>query len=155
MKRICLAALLLAACAPDQTVTIGSKTFTESVILGEIVTRLVRDAGAQAEHQSEFGGTRVLWNALLRGDLDIYPEYTGTISGEILARRGIDGMAKMRTALAARGIAITGPLGFHNTSAVGMRRQTAERLDITRLSDLARHPRLPLRLATQFTLRPA
>ena len=153
-----LLALALAPAAADETtdktgVVIGSKKFTESVILGEIIAGLARSAGAAVRHRSELGGTRVLWGALLKGDIDIYPEYTGTISGEILARHGIDSMEKMRTALAARGIEMTGPLGFNNTYAVGMRRETADRLDISRISDLARHPRLRFGFGNEFMNR--
>ncbi len=151
-------ALVIAPAAADETtdetgVVIGSKKFTESVILGEIIAGLARSAGARTRHRRELGGTRVLWGALLKGDIDIYPEYTGTISGEILARHGIDSMEKMRTALAARGIEMTGPLGFNNTYAVGMRRETADRLDISRISDLARYPRLRFGFGNEFMNR--
>ncbi len=150
---VALALSPVPAAADETGVVFGSKKFTESVILGEIIAGLARSAGARARHRRELGGTRVLWGALLNGDIDIYPEYTGTISGEILARRGIDSMEKMRTALAARGIAVTGPLGFNNTYAVGMRRETAERLDISRISDLARHPGLRFGFGNEFMNR--
>lgn len=151
MKNICLAALLLATCAAAQTVTIGSKTFTESVILGEIVTRLVRDAGAQAEHQSAFGGSRVLWNALLHGDLDIYPEYTGTIAQEILAGRDLAaGEDGLRAAVEAEGLRMGRPLGFNNTYAVGMREQIAHSLGIRTISDLRAHPDLVFGFSHEF-----
>ena len=84
-------ALILPACQDASQMTevkVGSKKFTESVILGELVTRLTESAGAQAVHEKELGGTQVLWKALLRGDIDVYPEYTGTISHEILAGKG-------------------------------------------------------------------
>ena len=50
---------------------VGSKKFTESVILGELVTLLARSTGIEAQHQQQLGGTRVLWNALRGGELDI------------------------------------------------------------------------------------
>ena len=65
-----------------QEVTVGSKKFTESVILGELLAHLARDTGADATHRKELGGTRVLWSALLRGDIDAYVEYTGTLREE-------------------------------------------------------------------------
>ncbi|MEE8443980.1 MAG: glycine betaine ABC transporter substrate-binding protein, partial [Alphaproteobacteria bacterium] len=65
--------------------TVGSKSFTESVILGEIMAGLARDAGIAARHRAQLGGTRILWNALKGGEIDAYPEYTGTIAREILA----------------------------------------------------------------------
>jgi len=69
-----LAGCLLPAASAAQEVTVGSKAFTESVILGEMVTQLARSSGVQALHRRELGGTQVLWNALRRGEIDIYPE---------------------------------------------------------------------------------
>ena len=71
------------------TIKIGSKKFTESVILGSLATQLVRDVYPKVEHLKELGGTRILWNALIGGEIDIYPEYTGTIIQEILAGKHI------------------------------------------------------------------
>jgi len=84
-RAVVVAALAAAsACAPrGRDIRIGSKGFTESVILGEIATLVARGAGAPARHEREIGGTRVLFAALARGDLDVYPEYTGTLAREI------------------------------------------------------------------------
>jgi osmoprotectant transport system permease protein len=83
-----LALALVTDDAPP-TVRIGSKTFTESVILGEIGRLLIREAGVRVVHRRELGGTQVLFHALLANELDVYPEYTGTISGEILAGKKV------------------------------------------------------------------
>jgi osmoprotectant transport system permease protein len=72
------------AAAEPEVVRVGSKKFTESVILGEMVAHLVRSAGGVAEHRKEIGGTEILWRALVRGELDVYPEYTGTLSQVVL-----------------------------------------------------------------------
>jgi hypothetical protein len=83
------AALLWVGCGPATTPTrVGSKKFTEGVILGEVVTQLLDASGVPAVHERELGGTRILWSALLRGDLDLYPEYTGTLREEILSSEG-------------------------------------------------------------------
>ncbi len=71
----------------DNELKVGSKKFTESVILGEIISQLATSEGAQVKYRKELGGTRVLWNGLLNGDIDIYPEYTGTITKEILSSK--------------------------------------------------------------------
>src|SRR5437867_12495405 len=80
-----LAGLVSLSCraAPGE-VRVGSKKFTESVVLGEIVTQMVRSTGARAEHRAQLGGTQVLWHALLAGEIDLYPEYTGTIREDIV-----------------------------------------------------------------------
>src|SRR5262245_42210517 len=65
-------------------IRVGSKSFTESVILGEMLRQLAEHAGARAEHQAELGGTQIAFAALLKGDIDAYCEYTGTLSLEVL-----------------------------------------------------------------------
>ncbi len=77
------------AADPAPTVRVGSKTFTESVILGEMAARVIREAGTPVVHRRELGGTQVLFHGLESGEIDVYPEYTGTIAGEILAGKGI------------------------------------------------------------------
>jgi osmoprotectant transport system permease protein len=135
---------------------VGSKGFTESVILGEIVTQTARAAGLAAEHRSGFGGTRLVWDALVRGAIDVYPEYTGTLIQEILAGApGVetaDGAWLTRT-LAVRGIGLLGPLGFNNSYAVGVRQDLATRLGIKRISDLRTHPELRFGFSNEFMSR--
>ncbi len=145
-----LLALALSAPAEAPAVRVASKKFTESVLLGEVAAQLVESAGAVAVRQSELGGTRVLWEALLRGDVDVYPEYTGTLSREILAAEPTRGEAGLRAALAARGVGLSRPLGFEDTYAIGMRRQEAERRGIRRISDLGQHPGLRLAFTNEF-----
>ena len=140
----------VAHAAAQTEVKIGSKKFTESVILGEMLAHLARGAGAAASHRRELGGTRVLWEALLRGDIDVYPEYTGTIAQEILAGRNLKTDAELRAALAARGIVMGRPLGFNNTYAIGMKKEAAKRLGIRTMSDLAKHPGLALGFSEEF-----
>ena len=122
-------------------IVVGSKAFTESVVLGEVIATLARSAGAATEHRSQLGGTRVVYNALRAGEIDIYAEYTGTIAEEILGGGALDDEA-MREALARQGITMSRPLGFDNTYVIGMRDEVAERLGIERISDLRTHPGL-------------
>jgi osmoprotectant transport system permease protein len=142
--------LLPASCSRKSHVVIGSKAFTESVILGEIATQLARSTGAEVSHRKELGGTRLLWDALLNGQVDLYPEYTGTITNEIFAGRGIVGEAQIRSALAEKGVEMTRPLGFNDTYAIGMREDVAQRLNIRTISDLRNHPDLRLRFSNEF-----
>ena len=134
-------------------IIIGSKKFTESVILGEIITKMIQSVGIQPIHLRELGGTRVLWNALLKGEIDIYLEYTGTISNEILANEGIRGVSEISEALAERGIELTQPLGFNNSYALGMKELVAERLKIEKISDLRLHPELKFGFGNEFMNR--
>ena len=135
--------------ATDAEIRVGSKVFTESVILGETVTQLVRHAGIPAVHRGQLGGTQVLWKALLSGDIDVYPEYTGTIAQEILGRPDLRDEAALRRAL-PDGVVMSPSLGFNNTYAVGMKRERAEALGIRRLSDLRAHPELRFGFSSEF-----
>ena len=136
------ALLLLVLSAAPSPVAVGSKVFTESVLLGELATQVLVDRGLSAEHRHELGGTRVLWEALLRGDVDVYPEYTGTLSEEIFA--GKVPAAGLEAALAERGVVLGPDLGFDDTYALGVRRDVAQRLGLVRISDLRAHPALRL-----------
>jgi len=148
---IVLLAGLLPVLAIAQPVRIGSKQFTESVILGEIARLAARDAGVQAVHERELGGTRILWKALQQGDIDAYPEYTGTLTHELLQDVPADAdIVTLRARLKPLGIGITDPLGFDNTYAIGMRQDEAARLDIRRISDLRAHPSLRLGFSNEF-----
>jgi osmoprotectant transport system permease protein len=131
-------------------VRIGSKTFTESVILGELATQHMRASGVAAEHRRALGGSRVLWAALLRGDIDAYPEYTGTLREELLPEARTADFAGLQRALSARGLRATATLGFENTYAIGMQERRAAALEIRTLSDLAHHPELPLGFSSEF-----
>src|SRR5438477_3794935 len=77
---------LTATCAAADPIVIGSKKFTESYVLAEIAKRLLKDNGVAAEHRQGMGGTIILWQALRGSQIDAYPEYTGTITQEILKR---------------------------------------------------------------------
>jgi osmoprotectant transport system substrate-binding protein/osmoprotectant transport system permease protein len=142
-------AVFSADIAPPE-VKIGSKSFTESVILADMISLLVRHAGAVPVQRRELGGTRLLWDALLRGEIDIYPEYTGTISQEIFAGEAVSGEAALRKALAARGIMMTTSLGFSDNYAIGMKKKTCEKLHISKISDLKGHPEIRFGFSNEF-----
>jgi len=150
-----LAGLVSVSCraAPGE-VRVGSKKFTESVVLGEIVTQMVRSTGARAEHRAQLGGTQVLWHALLAGEIDLYPEYTGTIREDIVQGMPGDGSDdSLRAVLARQGVGMTGSLGFEDSYALGMREDDAVRLNVTRISDLRAHPMLRLGFSEEFLHR--
>jgi len=131
-------------------VVIGSKTFTESVILGEVVAHLVRSAGESPVHKRALGGSRLVWDALLKGYIDIYPEYTGTITEEILAGKGIRDSDAIRKRLKRNDVRMSASLGFNNNYAIGMKKVTAEKLHISKISDLRYHPELVFGFSNEF-----
>jgi len=153
-----LAWLLVAAVLPGLAwaapVRIGSKQFTESVILGEVARISAQDAGVPAVHERELGGTSILWAALLHGDIDVYPEYTGTLTQELLKQVAPDAdIATLRARLQPLGIGITDGLGFDNTYALGMREARAKALGIRSVSDLRAHPELRYGFSNEFMQR--
>ena len=146
MKTIAaLCALLASIPLGAQTLTVGSKRFTESYILGEIVSQTARGA-----HKPGLGNTAILLEALKAGAIDLYPEYTGTIAREILKSEERLDLAAINEKLKPLGLAASIPLGFSNSYAIGMRRKDAERLGIRRLSDLPKHPALRFGLSHEF-----
>ena len=142
------------ACAADALV-VGSKRFTESYVLGEIVRQTLQAQGIAAEHKQGLGNTGVLEQALAAGAVDIYPEYTGTIVRELLKREGNPSLAELNGWLAPRGLKAGVPLGFNNTYALAMREADAERLGVRRISDLLgpRAAALRLGLSHEFLAR--
>jgi osmoprotectant transport system permease protein len=137
--------ILTPASAGAQQLTVGSKRFTESYILGEIISQT-----AGGTHKPGLGNTAILLEALKAGSIDVYPEYTGTIAREILKSEERLDLAQINRRLESLGLAASIPLGFSNSYALGMRRKDAERLGIRKLSDLARHAALRLGLSHEF-----
>ena len=146
----CVSALLIASSAAATEVVIGSKKFTESYVLGEIAKRVLNDAGIAAEHRQGMGGTIILWQALRGGQIEAYPEYTGTIATEILKSDSKVSLHEIRDSLEKLGIGITAPLGFNNTYALVMRRDKAHQLGVRAISDLRKYPDLKFGLTHEF-----
>ena len=144
-----LLALFLALPAQADTLRIGSKRFTESYILGEVLRQAVEGKGP-VEYRPGLGNTGIVFAALRSGSIDLYPEYTGTIAKEILKLQGRPGIGELNRALGPRGLGVAVPLGFNNTYALAMREDRASALGIRTLSDLAKYPGLKLGLSQEF-----
>ena len=153
MKCITMMLNLIPLTVDAQELKVGSKRFTESYVLGEIAKRLLEDAGFPVEHRQGMGGTIIVWRALTNGDISMYPDYTGTVQETILKSKTPLTSEQMRSALAEHGIGMTEELGFNNTYAFAMRRETAESLNIRTISDLRRHPNLKLGFTHEFLNR--
>jgi osmoprotectant transport system permease protein len=136
--------------ANAEPLKVGSKRFTESYILGEILVQAVGNAAGGAVHRPGLGNTGILYAALRAGSIDLYPEYTGTIAREILKLEGNPDLAVINRALAPLGLGAAVPLGFNNGYALAMREQRARALGVRTIGDLARHPALKLGLSQEF-----
>jgi len=131
---------------------IGSKRFTESYVLGELLLRVASTRG-EAVHRAGMGNTGILYEALRAGAIDVYPEYSGTIAREILKLEGRPDLAALNRGLAPLGLVASVPLGFDNSYAIGLPEALAQKLGIARLSDLAAHPQLRYGLSQEFLAR--
>jgi osmoprotectant transport system permease protein len=146
---VAVAAYNAAIAAP--TLNVGSKRFTESYILGEIIKQSAQAAGeATATHSQGLGNTAIVLNALTTGSIDLYPEYTGTIAKEILKLDAVPPLSELNANLASMGLAVGVPLGFNNTYAIALRGDDARAKGIAKLSDLKAHPELRLGLSQEF-----
>lgn len=150
--KLLLSLFLFTTLVQAKPMVVASKKFTESVILGEILRLGLKDQGQEIRHQRELGATALLWDALLNGDIDLYPEYTGTIQEEIF-RREFPSVEELRTHLKEKGIGLSLPLGFNNTYAIGMLEERATALEIKTISDLRSQPSLRFGWADDFMER--
>jgi osmoprotectant transport system substrate-binding protein len=150
-RRGSLAVLLVLATAcrggGDRPLRIGSKNFSEQIILGEIAAQGLEARGVRVDRRLNLGGTFVCHQALKAGELDLYPEYTGTAFTAILARKPVSDPELVRAEVAKEyrkrwNLVWSPPLGFENTFALVMRRDEAARLHISKISDLAAHPEI-------------
>jgi len=145
---------VLCGVAAAANLTVGSKRFTESYILGEIIANTARKAGeAQVSFKPGLGNTAVVFAALKSGAIDVYPEYSGTIAFELLRGRSGTSMEELNRALATDGLTASVPLGFSNTYALAMTEAAADKLGIRTLSDLRQHAQLKLGLSQEFLNR--
>ena len=139
-----LAALVLAAaCSSKPTaIRVGSKNFSEQVLLGEVVAQALEARGLRVDRKLNLGGTFVCHQAIVAGELDLYPEYTGTAFTAILKEKPVSDPPAVRRRVsdeyARRWKLIWAPpLGFENTFALVVRPDDAARLKLATISDLA------------------
>jgi osmoprotectant transport system permease protein len=125
----------------DDRLRVGSKRFTESYILGEIIARTTG-----GEHRPGLGNTGILVAALRTGAIDLYPEYTGTIAAEVVRLPATAALDDINRALEAQGLRAGVRLGFNNSYALA----APQRVAVTRISELKAHPELKFGLSQEF-----
>jgi osmoprotectant transport system substrate-binding protein/osmoprotectant transport system permease protein len=143
-----------ASAASDRIIRVGSKSFTESYILAEIAAQVIERAGeARVDRQLGLGGTGLAYRAIASGAIDLYPEYTGTLSHIILKDPALRTAEAIRSRLLTSGLTMSESLGFNNTYALAVRVDTADRLGLHRISDLARQRQLTAAFSSGFLER--
>lgn len=156
-----IAFLFLPACSSKRHIVVGSKNFTEQVILGEIIAQHLENRLHQPiERKLNLGGTLLAHQALLAKDIDMYPEYTGTAFTNVLKRSGVTDplvvLDRVRTEYAT-GFHVDwlDPLGFENTFAMTVRGEDARKRHLETLSDAANDPDgFTLGAGYEFSTRP-
>ena len=152
MHRIALLGLLLALAslrcwaAPPEKIIIASKQFPESWVVGEAFCQLARASGAEVDYRKSLGVTEIIYQALLQGSIDVYPEYVGTIKEVLLKGKPHPSDADVLSMLAQDGIGMSYALGFSDDFGMAV----AESSPLQSLSDLARHPELRVAMNSEF-----
>jgi osmoprotectant transport system substrate-binding protein len=135
-----IAAFTLLSCSHRSKIVVGSKNFTESVLLGEIAAQqLERKLHVSVERKLNLGGTLLTHEAILKGDIDVYPEYTGTASSVVLKQSVPEDPAQAYVAvkdayLKRFNLVWLPPLGFNDTFAMVVRTSQARQLSSPDLS---------------------
>jgi osmoprotectant transport system substrate-binding protein len=158
----CLSVVLAASgCSSAHRLTVGSKNFTEQVILGEIIAQhLENRLHRPVDRKLDLGGTLLAHQALVSCQIDMYPEYTGTAFTNVLKRSGVNDPAvvlqQVRASYASNfHLDWLDPLGFESSFAMTVRGEDARARHLTTLSDAAADPAgFALGAGYEFLTRP-
>lgn len=150
----------LAGCGSPHRIVVGSKNFTESFVIAEIYAQALEGAGYQVARRMNLGSTQIALAALKRGEIDVYPEYTGTALIDVLHRQPLaDAAAVLRIVDDAfrrdYGARFLQPAPMNDSQALATTREIATRYGLRTLTDVARRaPELRLATIPEFVTRP-
>ena len=143
-----------AAAAPAGTISVASKHFNESYILAEIMSQLLESHGFKVDRHYGLGGTLVCYKALQNGEVDVYPEYTGTLGQAILKINDLaPTVNRLNQLLAPDDLMVLPSFGFNDTYAIAMKTSLASKLDIHGIADLAGRNNLRIAFSLEFLNR--
>ena len=138
----------------QKTIRVGAKHFNEGYILSEMVSLLLEDKGFVVDRKFSLGGTSVCFEALRNGAIDVYPEYSGTISSEILKQSSTLKIQEIKQLLHTKyNLEISRPFGFNNTYAILIKPEIAQKYQLKNMSDLRKFPNLKGGLSYEFLKR--
>lgn len=155
-SRVCLVLVLglFSATVSSAPIIVGSKNFNEGYLLAEIMAQLLEADGFEVERKFGLGGTMVCYEALVNGEIDLYAEYTGTLSQAILGTNDLTPkVSELNSQVRDRGLAVLASFGFNNTYAIALKNELANRRKISRVSELSQHPDLLMAFSLEFLNR--
>lgn len=145
MKILLVAVLLCAAlgarvCAAAPAIVVGSKIFTEGYILGELAAQTIEASSppVPVNRKLGMGSTGILFESLTSGAIDVYADYTGTLTEAIIKNPQLKSQQEIQDALVKLDLVMSEPLGFNNTYALAVRESFARQNGVRTISDLAR-----------------
>jgi osmoprotectant transport system permease protein len=135
-----------------QPIRVGAKHFNEGYIISEIISQLLESKGYPVQRIYNLGGTLVCFEALVNDEIDLYPEYSGTLAAEILKSNTLS-FNEIKKQLEAQQLSITNPIGFNNTYALVVSKPVAKKLNLISISDLRQFPALKVGVSYEFLKR--
>lgn len=143
--------IILAACgggksgesgaASDKQITVSSKNFTENVIIAHMMADLIEaKTDIKVKRTVNLGGSNVVWNALKNDEVQLYPDYTGTIVANYYQEEtgtSEESLARARELIKQEGLSFLEPFGINNTYTLAVTKETADKYKLKTLSDLA------------------
>lgn len=144
----------IASAEEKPLIRVGSKNFTEGYVLAEILAQAIEKSGnANVERRFGMGGTGIVYQSLESNEIDIYPEYTGTISLAILHEPKALNTRELQKKLEVKNLAISDSVGFNNSYGLAISKSLSKELSITKISDLKHHPSLRFAFSHEFMER--
>ena len=139
----------------NRKIVVGSKIFTEGYLLSELIAQKLEEKGFLIERRFGLGGTGILFEAVASGVIDIYPEYTGTITKSLLSTsQTIKNYDVLYQKVSDMGYEISQSFGFNNTYALAMKQSLAQKLKISKISHLKHYAHLRVAFSHEFLNRP-
>jgi osmoprotectant transport system permease protein len=153
MRKLLLFLLLLCsnAIAADKAIVVGSKIFTEGYVLGEVAAQTIEASVPPVPviRKLGMGSTGILFQSLSSGAIDVYADYTGTLTEAIIKNPNLKSQREIQAALGKLNLVMSDPLGFNNTYALAVRESFARQNNVNTISDLARLKK-PVRAAFSY-----
>lgn len=142
---VVMLSLSLISCGSDKskgTITVGSKDFTENILLAHMMADIIEEnTELKVERKVNLGGSSIAWKALLNNEIQLYPEYTGTIVANYYQEKtgtSEETLAKTEELLKKDKIVLTNQFGFNNTYTLAVTKETADKYKLATFSDVAK-----------------